>query len=281
MTSFISQIRNSKILKRFGVFRSLAKSGFRLALRLVTGNKGVKIHVGKRVDLRLDYCFYFNKYENWGANHNDGYNCLLDHCQPGYTVIDVGAHIGLCALSASRLVEPGGKVIAFEPSQTNYAYLQDHIRYNNVSNTQAYPFLVGETNIDGVPFYESSDPTGMNAIVHYKNLPNAKWVNRRQISIDDFCTKHSIVPNVIKIDVEGAEIGVLKGAKKTIETHTPTIIISVHPRHLKLMGESECDLHTLIQKLHYNITDVEGNAVNAFELKEYIMMPSRATVIEK
>jgi FkbM family methyltransferase len=214
--SILSRIRNSGILKRFRIVRRLGRSCFRFALRLLTRNKGVKIHVGKRIYLRLDYRFYFNKYENWGANHNDGYNSLLDLCQPGNIVFDVGAHIGLCALSASQLVQNSGKVIAFEPSQTNFTYLKNHIRYNDIQNTQIYPYLVGETSNDHIAFYESTEPTGMNAMIQYKDLPNATWVNRCQISIDDFCAQHSMIPDIIKIDVEGAEIGVIKGAQKLL-----------------------------------------------------------------
>ncbi len=121
----------------------------------------------------------------------------------------------------------------------------------------------------------------MNAMVQYKDLPNATWVNRTQISIDDFCEQQSIIPNIIKIDVEGAEIGVLKGAQKTITNHSPTIIISVHPKHLELMGESEHTLRAIIQKLNYQITDMSGNPVDSFELREYIMVPSQTATVQR
>ena len=279
--SFIANIRNSKWLKKLGFMRGILKTCFRFTLRLFTGNKGIKIHIGQRVHLRLDYRFYFNKYEQWGANHNDGYNHLLDHCHPGSTVIDVGAHIGLCALSASHLVGDTGQVIAFEPSQTNCNYLKKHIHYNNIQNTQIYPYLVGEVSKDQVDFYESSEPTGMNAIVHYKSLPNATWVQRRQISIDDFCEQHHIIPTIIKIDVEGAEIGVLKGAQKTLTTHTPLVIISIHPKHLSMLGETEHNLRTTIKALNYEITDMAGKPVESFELKEYIMVAVQRPVISQ
>lgn len=196
-------------------------------------------------------------------------------------ILDVGAHIGLCALPISKVIAPEGKVYAFEPGQGNVTYLKKHIAYNKIQNMEVYQNLVGETTKEEISFYESPEPTGMNAIVHYKDLPNANWVKRTQISLDDFCAQHHIVPDVIKIDVEGAEVGVLKGAQNIIRTHQPTIVLSIHPKHLELLGESEASLSTAIQNLNYTITDMAGQQVHKFELKEYLLQPMVTACVSK
>ena len=192
----------------------------------------------------------FSNYEMWGRNHNDGFGRLLEICREKQTVLDIGAHIGLCALPVSKIIHGSGTVIAFEPGDANFRYLQRHIQFNQAQNIEAFPFLVGEESRDEVPFYESPAPTGMNSIVRYKELASADWVTRKQVCLDDFCREHQIAPEVIKIDVEGAEIGVLRGMRETLKTCRPSIILSVHPRHLELLGESEDILLDTLKELN-------------------------------
>lgn len=277
--SLTRKLRNNQLLRRIRFLRTPIKHIFRFFLRLITLNRGVKIDLGGQMPVRLDYRFYFNRYETWGNAHNDGFLKLLETCQGKDVVLDVGAHIGLCALPISKVISPNGKVYAFEPSMGNLTYLQKHIAYNKTQNISVLPFLVGEHSKDDVSFYESPEPTGMNALIQYKDLPNANWVTRRQISLDDFCQEHNIIPNVIKIDVEGAEVGVLRGARKTIYEHQPTVILSIHPRHLQLMGESIDTLTKIIADMQYNITDMVGQDVHVFELKEYLLHPQKASCV--
>ena len=78
----------------------------------------------------------------------------------------------------------------------------------------------------------------------------------------------------MKIDVEGAELRVLKGAIKVLCQHKPTIFLSVHPRHIAESGGSTEELEQFIQKIEYRVFDLDGNTVRPNELTEYIVSPA-------
>ena len=68
--------------------------------------------------------------------------------------VDVGPHVGFYSLPVSGVLGPGGRVFAFEPSDSSFRYLQRRIAYNAIENIYRYKVVVGETDEDSVPFYE-------------------------------------------------------------------------------------------------------------------------------
>lgn len=274
--TMLQKLRKSPFLRRTKRLRNLGKTIFWSFLRALTYRRGVPIRVGGKDTLRLNCTFLFSRYETWGQRHNDGFDKLLEICKDKQTVLDIGAHIGLCALPVSKVIAPTGKVHAIEPAQSNYQYLNQHIQYNKIPNIKTYSLLIGESNQENVPFYESDEATGMNSIIQYKTLASAQWQLRQQMRLDDFCEKHNITPDVIKIDVEGAEMAVLRGAQEVLSQHQPIIVLSVHPNHLKQLGEDISELPKIARDLGYSLQDMAGNDVTAFELKEYLLAPVKS-----
>ena len=134
--------------------------------------------------------------------------------------------------------------------------------------------MVGRKTDEEILFYESVEVAAMNSIVPYKNDNTYYQLKKRQVSIDDFCEKNLIIPEVIKIDVEGAEIQVFEGAKSTLNKYHPIIILSVHPKHLNLLGDSVDKLLNLIKSNGYNIFNVDGSIPSILEFKEYLLKPN-------
>jgi len=270
----IKLLSNSKWLQQHERFRKFLKSYAMLILKVATLNKGIKKRIGSMGGtFRFDYNFAFSDFQNWGAGHNNAFKTLLQLCEGKKVIFDLGAHIGLCSLPISKVVEEGGIVYAFEPSEINMHYLSRNIHYSSISNIRLIPFLVGDKNRLDVPFYESDYVAGMNSIVRYKNDGSYKLSNKRQVSIDDFCENNLIVPEVIKIDVEGAEIKVLEGAKNVLKKYRPIIVLSVHPKHLNLLGSSVENLKNIIAGLGYNILDINRQIVYDLGLREYVLEP--------
>ena len=81
--------------------------------------------------------------------------------------------------------------------------------------------------------------------------------------------------DLIKIDVEGAEIAVLEGAFEVLKTYRPTIFLSVHPKHIKLLGRNIDELKSVLQRLNYSCLQSDGSSAKNFSLKEYILIPER------
>lgn len=156
---------------------------------------------------------------------------LLKLLRPGSVFIDVGAHIGRYTLLASKLVGPQGLVIALEPVPENFATLHSNIKENNINNVIALPLACGKTNrpIEILVPPGRSGATSKN-LPHFTGLP-LKGKTRRVTAVKldtlllDILRLKKV--DVIKIDVEGAEIEVLEGAIDTLRKFKPKLIIEI------------------------------------------------------
>lgn len=272
--SLLKLLIHSKWLQQHEKFRNCCKLSSMFILKIVTGNKGIKKNIGSRGGtFRFDYEFAFSDFQSWGIGHNNAFDTILKVCEGKRVIFDIGAHIGLCSMPVSKVISEDGLVYAFEPAKTNVQHFLRNIEYSGIINIKLFPYLVGEETKENVPFYETHYVTGMNSIVSYKDDDTYKVIDKKQVSLDDFCAHNRIIPEVIKIDVEGAEIEVLKGAKNVLKRYRPIIILSVHPKHLRLLGDSIESLKILITSLGYRILGMDRKVVSDLGLKEYLLEP--------
>jgi len=230
-------------------------------------------YIGEYGPFKFDPEFLFSNYSAFGNKHNRGFNHLMKNLKSKKTLLDIGAHIGLVSIPAALNMNQDSKIIAFEPSNKNYKHLKNHIKANNFTKKiKLYKNLVGEKNCKK-NFYYSKDESPLNSIIKVKQIEKYNSQSINQISIDYFCKKSGIVPDIIKIDVEGAELNVLKGAKETILKYKPIIYLSVHPSHLKALGYDLKQLKDLIKSLGYKTEDFQGNKINDIKFSEYLLKP--------
>jgi len=145
----------------------------------------------------------------------------------GDVVYDVGANVGIYTLHAGFGVGASGWVYAFEPLARNLHYLRQHVRLNNLQNCTIVENAI--CNQEGTLAFSAAgwDPS------------MARICAEGEISVPsttlDICVygkKHLRPPNVVKIDVEGAESEVLKGATRTISEFHPTMFLEIHGTEL-------------------------------------------------
>ena len=160
--------------------------------------------------------------------------CLTGLLHPGEVFFDVGANVGFYSLLASRIVQSSGRVVAFEPLPRNLAFLYRHLQLNHATNATISPvacadrlgtelFFPGENNALGRLAEDTAED---------KQTPrNALLV--ATVSLDDAVDRLGLRPNVVKIDVEGAELRVLKGATRTLREARPSLLLSVHSDELR------------------------------------------------
>lgn len=237
--------------------------------------RGVRFRMKGAGIYRFDYIFALGEYRNFGNRHNAGFQRWLELCRGKRTVFDIGAHIGLYSIPASTAIDNAGAVYAFEPSTPNRIYLERHMRFNNVGNIKVVPDLAGDHTVESVQFYEADETSPMNSILNTEKREEFKEVQKRQISLDDFCKNENVVPQVIKIDVEGAELNVLKGSEWILKNEAPTIFLSVHPKMLEQLGQSIGELTEFVDAAGYRIYDTAGNETVPARHNEYILIPKR------
>jgi FkbM family methyltransferase len=281
MLFFLRKLRHGP-LAFLGPFWLLLGRGFRAVFRHVPG-AAFRQQIGPYGSFLLIPEFAFSDFANWGQAHNKGFGACIEACRGKTCVLDVGAHVGLVTLPASSVLGKGGRLHAFEPAAANARILQRHLQLNDVQNVQIIQSLVGDHDGAQVPFFESAGPHGQNSIVlKGGDKLSSEWggyakTERPQISLDSHCQRFDLAPEVIKIDVEGGELGVLRGARTVLSRYRPLLFLSVHPREIQLAGESLDALRALLDEIGYEARDLEGHPVAEFRLDEYVVAPRHVT----
>jgi FkbM family methyltransferase len=144
----------------------------------------------------------------------------------GATVLDLGSNVGFYTLLAAELVGSSGHVYAFEPVQRNIEFLRRHIALNKLKNVTVIEAAICEsTGRRRFQFHKSA------AMGH---LSDAGQTEVSTVTLDDFVFRSGATPNSIKIDVEGAELSVLQGAREMLSQHRPALLLATHSRALRV-----------------------------------------------
>lgn len=144
---------------------------------------------------------------------------FLDHVKKGDTVFDVGAHVGYFTVLSSILTGGKGEVTAFEPLPLNLKYLKRHIHKNGCKNVKIIKSCIADKR--GETFFDNSHGSGTGHISEGGKL------KVKVESLDNLIRLKEIhAPDFIKVDVEGAEELVLKGAIQIIKECKPKLLIS-------------------------------------------------------
>lgn len=141
--------------------------------------------------------------------------------EPGDVVFDVGAAVGFYTLLASRLVGASGRVVAFEPLPRNLAFLTRHVELNGAENVGVRAEAVGAH--DGTAAFRLAEAAQMG------RLSEGGEVEVTVARLDTLVLGGELPePDVVKIDVEGAESAVLEGACEVLERSAPELIVALH-----------------------------------------------------
>jgi len=172
------------------------------------------------------------------------------HPEKNNTYIDVGAHIGVTVCAYSKYYK---NVIGYEVTEINFEYLQKNVEINNLSNVSIKNIGIYSQNCIGNVYKQEIENSGT---FYFKPEEN---VTILCTTIDEECIKYNI-KNVdfIKIDTEGSELHVLKGAKQTIELYNPLIEIEVNGLSEKVYNISENDIFLYLKELKYTLFANKG-----------------------
>ena len=168
---------------------------------------------------------------------------------PGSVFIDVGANLGIYTLVASKLVGEAGRVIAFEPSAQSFPLLLQNIELNTLRNVCAFPVALAD-RIGKARLYHPGVPE-CNSLAR-----DPSWGEEAEEvtieTLDNMVKRASVTRvDVIKIDVEGAEELVLRGAANVLASMRPAVIFEVNPSYSALFGLSAQGSSKLLGSLGY------------------------------
>jgi FkbM family methyltransferase len=139
------------------------------------------------------------------------------YLRPGMTVLDVGAHHGMYTLLAAKKVGKTGKVISFEPSPRERKRLKEHVRINWLSNVQVEGVALGAESGTASLYQVDGREDFCNSLRKPAVGGRVTEVPVKVVSMDAFTAERGIAKiDFLKIDAEGAELGILKGAEKLL-----------------------------------------------------------------
>jgi FkbM family methyltransferase len=157
-----------------------------------------------------------------GTYEREQTRCFEERLQPGWTLFDVGAHVGYYTLLGAALVGRAGRVISFEPNARNNRFLRRHVAMNGLQQVSIEGAAVSDRA--GVARFEAGSGSGTGHLAEHggTEVPTVR--------LDDYCREFDLQPQAVKIDVEGAELKVLRGAESLLVTHHPLLFLSTHGR---------------------------------------------------
>jgi FkbM family methyltransferase len=171
------------------------------------------------------------------------------HIRPGMTVLDVGAHVGYYSVLAGRLAGPRGLVVAFEPNPRNYELLLANVWRNGLTNVVCFPWAVGERN-GFAQLHLAPENSGDHRL--YGDGTRDR-VPVRTVALDALEALRPPV-DVVKIDVQGAEEAVLRGAERLLAGSPDALLtIEFSPPDLSAFGSDERRLLDYYRSLGFGL----------------------------
>lgn len=213
---------------------------------------------------------------------------LIANLNEGDTFLDIGAHFGYFTLMASTLVGTSGKVFSIEPSKGSHSLLMENISANN--NISLHHNAVSDVN-EEVQFFEFPIMYSEYNALDIEKFKQESWIKKynpettivKAITIDGFLQEQQRQPAIIKIDVEGAEVKVIRGGENTWKTQSPLLV-------MEYLDEGDESSYTTATALMYNygyksyMIGNDGNLLPVDDILKYMRvgnMTSENVVFKK
>jgi FkbM family methyltransferase len=153
------------------------------------------------------------------------YSFVRRFVQPGMTVLDIGAHHGFYTLLLSRVTGSRGMVFSFEPSPRERKALLRHVSLNRCKNVKVQPLALGAEKKEAELYVVEGGETGCNSLRPPVVISGTSRVRVSVMRLDDWISEQKLERvHFIKLDVEGGELEVLRGAVSLLD-HRPRPII--------------------------------------------------------
>jgi FkbM family methyltransferase len=179
---------------------------------------------------------------------------------PGDVFIDVGAHVGYFTLLAARRVTPGGTVISIEPNPFALEQLERNVERSGLSNVLIERTACGES-AGVVQLYLHAESNSSMASLYSGKASRAGAVEVACTTVDDLCRSHGVHRvKLVKIDVEGAELFVLRGMARVMKEMRPVIVVELHPRLLAEVGTPIHEIEAFLENLGYVLEPMGAHA---------------------
>ncbi|GAB1446018.1 hypothetical protein MASR2M41_17670 [Flammeovirgaceae bacterium] len=210
-------------------------------------NEEFRIIERNGIKLKFFLCDYLGHllYFQYRNQELDSYKSLFKLVKTNSVCLDIGSNIGYVGIMMANMA-PEGLVVGFEPDPTNFKRLKENLSYNELSNVHVHNFGLGEQSTQKNMFINPINRGG-NCIIEGQS-----GVEVAIMRLDDFLTREPL-PRVdlVKIDVEGYELKVLRGGRQILTTYFPILFIEINDGNLKRYGDTAGELLQFLKSMGY------------------------------
>jgi FkbM family methyltransferase len=190
-----------------------------------------------------------------GAWESETAYFVLNWLRPGMTVVDAGAHVGFYTLLASAAVGPAGRVIAFEPHPVLGPVLRRNVSRAGCENVTVSPMALGRAPGTGRLVLHPPDNFGASSLRPDEATAHLPWAPVEVTTLDEALARlGGPAVDLAKIDVEGAELDVIDGARRTLAANPGIVLIVEFLRENPLrFGRTVEDLEVRLRELGFQL----------------------------
>jgi FkbM family methyltransferase len=192
-----------------------------------------------------------HRHLSWNPAEYEAFRAAV---RPGATALDIGANVGAYSLLLGQWVGASGRVFAFEPAPAIFDGLSRHVALNHLSSvvTPLASAVGAEVTTASLVLAGTHGESRLAS----SNDGEAERVQVPVTTVDRFCGEHRLVPSFIKVDVEGFELAVLRGARETIARagRDLALFVEMHPSVWPLIGTSR---EEMLRELGAQRLDIE------------------------
>lgn len=215
----------------------LELDGIKLIARPIDGNGRLISYFGTKFDPIFDF--------------------LKTSLQPGMVYVDVGANIGSHAINAARMVGERGRVFAFEADPETHRILEKNIDLNGLGNIILRQTCVSDDS-GSVTFYKHKDSAKSSIVDRGEKTSIVLPADR----LDNLIPSDTKI-DILKIDVEGAELNVLRGAQKIFEQRPPSIVI-IEVYDVRDSTDKSQGIREILEAYGYSFYLFDGHSLSKF-----------------
>jgi FkbM family methyltransferase len=228
--------------------RPAADAFARVVERIQPGGLVAHLPHGERVHLLARH-----RYLAWNP---DEYEAFRADIRPGDTILDIGANIGAYTVLFAHWTGASGRVVAFEPAPEPRRALQQMLEANAVAGRVTVMEEAVTAGTGTAPFHANGSD-GANRVLT-ADRPGSISVGTT--TVDAFCQRMHVSPAFMKIDVEGAELDVLRGARRTIAASPRLrVYVEMHPRLWPEFNITHADVEAELQSQGLRAERLDGD----------------------
>ena len=188
---------------------------------------------------------------------------LAEYLHPGDVFYDIGANVGFFSLLAARTVGPGGCVCAFEPVAANAESIRDNADLNDLRNLRVLEMAIGRSARVAEFLLTGWDGGGSLSEAAVRPSDVVSRVDVRVAALDDMIRAEGLPqPDLVKIDVEGAEMDVLAGMSATIRDRSPVLLYEVDDEDRAEFQRRWRELDSYVTGFGYEVRHLESSYPN-------------------